>query len=215
LEPPAAKPSPSASATGEWFDPAPTRPLPFWESLCADVRAHVPPDRRPTSRWRWGLIGLKVLLVSPGCRAVLSYRLAHTARARLGLLGRCLAAVLHWGGRHWYGCTLAPEARLHGGLILPHPQGIVIGPGAVVGPRAWIFQNVTLGGAPAQVGLPFVGADARIYAGAILTGPVRLGDNVMVGANAVVSGDIPARQLVRSAPVDILPLPARFIAPGY
>jgi serine O-acetyltransferase len=146
---------------------------------------------------------------------VLTYRLAHTTRARLSLPGRCLAAVLHWWGRHWYACTLSPEARLHGGLILPHPQGIVIGQGAVVGPRAWIFQNVTLGGAPGKAGLPLVGADARLYAGAVLTGPVRLGDNVMVGANAVVACDVPSRMVVRSAVADIQPLPARFFAEGY
>src|SRR5262249_49156729 len=161
---------------------------------------------------RWALIGLKVLLISPGFRAVLTYRLAHTARARLGLPGRCLAAALHWWGRHWYGCTLSPDARLHGALVLPHPQGIVVGPGTVVGPRTWIFQNVTFGGAPGKVGLPYVGADARIFAGAVLTGPIRLGDNVMVGANAVVARDVPSRMAVRPVTVDIQPLPSRFLA---
>ena len=51
--------------------------------------------------------------------------------------------------------------RLHGGLILPHPQGIVVGPGVVLGPRAWIFQNVTIGGRTGKVGTARVGADAR------------------------------------------------------
>jgi serine acetyltransferase len=206
---------PAVPAAEDWRDPAPTRPLPFWRSAFADVVAHVPPPQRPTSRWRWALIGLRVLLFSTGFRTVLTYRLAHTARARLGLPGRCLAAALYWWGRHWYGCTLSPEARLHGGLILPHAQGIVIGQAAVVGPRAWIFQNVTFGGAPGKVGLPVVGADARIYAGAVLTGPVRLGDNVMVGANAVVVCDVPSRMIVRPAAVDIQLLPARFLADGY
>ena len=46
-------------------------------------------------------------------------------------------------------------------MILPHPQGIVIGAGVVVGPRAWIFQNVTIGGGPGKIGVPVIGADGR------------------------------------------------------
>jgi serine acetyltransferase len=206
--------APSAPAADAWCDPAPGRPLPFWRNAFDDVVAHIPPEQRPRSWWRWALIVLKVLLTSAGFRAVLSYRLAHTSRFRLGLPGRCLAALVHWWSRHWYGCTLSPKARLHGGLILPHSHGIVIGPGVVVGPRAWIFQHVTLGGAPGKVGMPFVGADARLYAGAVLTGPIRLGDNVMVGANAVVACDVPSRTMVRSAAVDLQPLPPRFVAAG-
>jgi serine O-acetyltransferase len=58
--------------------------------------------------------------------------------------------------------------------------------------------------------MPRVGADARIFAGAVLTGPVTLGDNVVVGANAVVARDVPARTLVRSAPVELGPLPEQY-----
>ncbi len=79
----------------------------------------------------------------------------------------------------------------------------------VVGPRGWVFQNVTLGGAPGKVGMPRVGADARIYAGAVLTGPITLGDEVVVGANAAVHRDVPARTLVRCPSPEIRPLPAR------
>ena len=108
-------------------------------------------------------------------------------------------------GRHWYGCALASTARLHGGLVLPHPHGIVVGGGAVVGPRAWIFQHVTIGGAPGRVGMPHIGADARLYAGAVVTGPVRVGDGVTIGANAVVHRDVPARTAVRPPEMRLSP----------
>jgi serine O-acetyltransferase len=161
-----------------------------------DIIAHVHPDDRRCGRRRWAWIGLRVLLGSSGFHVTTLYRLAHVARHRLGPLGRVLAGAIFWLVRHGYGCSIATTARLHGGLILPHPQGIVIGPGVVVGPRSWIFQNVTLGGVPGKPGAPRVGADARLYAGAVLVGPITVGDAVMVGANAVVARDVPSRSAV-------------------
>ena len=200
-----------STAPADWSEPNPSRPVPFWSSLMADIQAHVSPTDRPRTRRRWLWTGLGVVLRSSGFRLGLLYRLAHAAHGRLGVPGRILAAVLFWLGRHWYGCSLASTARLYGGLILPHPQGIVIGAGVVVGPRTWIFHNVTLGGAPGKVGMPHVGADARLFAGAVLTGPVVIGDQVMIGANAVVSRDVPSRMAVRLPEPAVVPLPERFL----
>jgi serine O-acetyltransferase len=194
----------------EWEDPAPSRPIPFWRGLAADIRAHVSPERYPRTGWGWFLVGLRVVFGSSGFRAVLLYRTAHTLRGWLGPVGRVLAAILFWVGRHWYGCSIASSARLHGGLILPHPQGIVIGAGVVVGPRSWLFHNVTLGGVPGRSGMPRVGADARIYAGAVICGPILVGDNVMIGANVVVSRDVPARSAVRPPAAVVQPIPECF-----
>lgn len=206
------RPSDRGSATQTNGDAA-SAPVavPLWRSLRCDVLAHIPLDRRPASRAGVAALVLRVALRSSGFRCGAAYRVAHTARC-LGMPGRIVAAALFWWCRHWYGCAIAPTARIHGGLILPHPQGIVIGPGVVVGSRAWIFQNVTIGGAPGRAGVPRVGADARVYAGAVITGPVVVGDNVMVGANAVVSSHVPDRMLVRAAETIAVPLPDRFIA---
>jgi serine O-acetyltransferase len=195
-----------------WVDPAPGRPIPLRAALGADIVAHIPPQQRPRSRLGWCLAALPIIVRSSGFHAVFAYRLAHTLRARGGWPGRAASAILFWLIRHLYACSLAPTARLHGGLMLPHPQGLVIGPGAVVGPRAWIFHNVTLGGVPGRAGLPCVGSDARIYAGAVLVGPITLGDNVFVGANAVIHRDVPARSMVRAAPADVSPLPPALYA---
>jgi serine O-acetyltransferase len=198
----------------DWVDPDPARPVPFWSSLRADVIAHIPIPMRNRSRVGWAGMTAWVALGSAGFHAVLLYRVAHAMRFHLGPVGRVAAACIFWAIRHAYGCSIAPTARLHGGLILPHPQGIVIGAGAVVGPRAWIYQNVTLGGTPGKEGLPKVGADARLYAGAVLAGPIVVGDNVVVGANAVVVDDVPARHLVRCAAAEVVPLPPKFLAGG-
>jgi len=172
--------------------------LSFRSSVLADAAAHVSADEQPTGWRARALLLLRVALTSAGFRAVLLYRLAYAARIVLGPLGGFIAGVLGWFGRHWYGCTLASTARLHGGLILPHPMGIVIGGDVVIGPRAWLFQHVTIGGAPGRVGMPHIGADARIYSGAVVAGPIRIGDGVVIGANSVVSRDVPSRSTVRA-----------------
>jgi serine O-acetyltransferase len=193
-----------------WVDTAPHQPVPFWLSVRRDVIAHIPPSQRGRSWWGWALVTALVVLRSSGFHVTLNYRLAHTIYHRGWVVCRMLAGSLFWWNRHFYVCSIAPTARVHGGLILSHPQGIVIGPAAVVGPRGWIFQNVTIGGAPGTDGLPQIGSDVRIYAGAILSGPITVGDNVMVGANAVVYRDVPSRTVVRCSPAEFSPLPALF-----
>jgi serine O-acetyltransferase len=196
-----------------WSDLQPDQPLSFWATLRLDALAHLaaPPPGAADGSW-WSTAMIRAAVRSSGFHLVAMYRLAHSLYYRGGLFGRFLASVLSWWNRHAYGCLVAPSSRLHGGLIVPHPQGIVIGPGVALGPRAWVFQNVTIGGAPGKVGAPRVGADARIYSGAVLTGPIHIGDNVMVGANAVVYRDVPDRTLVRAAAAEFQPLPARFVA---
>jgi serine acetyltransferase len=195
------------SAPAAWQLPDPTAPVPFWTNLYEDALAHVPPEMRPSSPWRRYCLLLWVAITSSGFHATSLYRLAHAARAKLGFIGKPFGFALYWFLRHAYTCTISPAARLHGGLILPHPQGLVIGADVVVGPRTWLYQNVTLGGAPGKVGMPFVGADARIFTGAVLSGPIRLGDNVVIAANAVVWRDVPSRTMVRPAEMVSRPLP--------
>ena len=88
----------------------------------------------------------------------------------------------------------------------------MIGPGVEIGPRAWIFQNATIGGAPGREGMPRIGADGRIYAGAVLAGPITVGDNAVIGANAVVLVDMPDRTIARSPAAEFGPIPGRMVA---
>jgi serine acetyltransferase len=185
--------------------------LPLWSSLHDDALALIPLAARPALRGGRARLILQMLVASAGLRCILLYRLSHCVRGRVGPVGRLISRFLFWIGRHWYGCSIAGTARIEGGLVTPHPQGIVVGGGAVIGPRAWIFQNVTVGGAPGKTGMPKIGSDARIYAGAVIVGPVTLGDHVLVGANAVVTRNVPDRSAVRAAEVSVVPLPERFL----
>jgi serine O-acetyltransferase len=185
----------------DWQEPDDHSRVPFWSSVMADVLAHCYEGVRPSTKFGWRKTVVRVALKSSGFRAALLYRIAHCCRMGGGFPGKVIAFWINWFVRHWYGCTLSPHARIYGGLIMPHPHGIVIGPGVVLGPRSWIFQNVTLGGAPGKIGMPTVGSDSRIFTGAVISGLIKIGDGVTVGANCVVSRGVPSGTVVRPAPV--------------
>lgn len=99
---------------------------------------------------------------------------------------------------------ISPKTQIGGGLLLPHPNGIVIHPDAVIGPNCLIFQQVTLGGV-AEDGLPRIGGHVDIGAGAKILGPVTIGDHALIGANAVVLCDVPAGHVAVGVPARISP----------
>jgi len=104
-------------------------------------------------------------------------------------LRRKLAVLRH---RFWSavsGADIPVNARIGGGLLIPHPNGIVIHPDAVIGPNCLIFQQVTIGVAN---GIPMIGGHVDIGAGAKVLGAITVGDHARIGANAVVLTDVPA-----------------------
>lgn len=81
--------------------------------------------------------------------------------------------------------------------MFPHPVGIVIGDGAVIGRDVRIYQNVTLGRTENGVGgYPTIEDGVTIYAGAVVIGGITVGAGAVIGANAIVSRDVPAGAVV-------------------
>ncbi|MDP2071653.1 serine acetyltransferase [Methylotenera sp.] len=78
------------------------------------------------------------------------------------------------------------------GIVFPHPYGIVIHSETVIGDNTIVMQQVTMGGKSLidPVGAPILGDNCYVGAGAKILGPVRIGNNVTIGANAVVTKDI-------------------------
>ncbi len=102
---------------------------------------------------------------------------------------------------HTTGVEISPAAEIGPGLRIPHGVGIVIGGYARVGSGAMILQQVTLG-SPSQgrlTEMPRLGDRVFLGAGCKLVGPIEIGDDVVVGPNAVVSQSIPAGSRVTSA----------------
>ncbi len=99
-----------------------------------------------------------------------------------------------------YSCDLPVNLRLGKGVILKHNGlGVVIHPDAVIGENTQIYQNVSIAGRNNR-GVPIIGKNVFIGCGACVLGGVRVGDNVSVGANAVVITDIPDNAVVVGIP---------------
>ena len=92
------------------------------------------------------------------------------------------------------GADIPLNSNIGGGLLIPHPNGIVIHPSAVIGVNCLIFQQVTLAGKVTT------GCHVDIGAGAKILGPLQLGDHVKVGANAVVTKNVSSYATVVGIP---------------
>jgi serine acetyltransferase len=93
-------------------------------------------------------------------------------------------------------CCQIPR-RYWRSVMFPHPVGIVIGDGAVIGRNVRIYQNVTLGLTENGVGgYPTIEDGVAIYAGAVVIGGITVGAGAVIGANAFVSRDVPAGSVV-------------------
>ncbi|NKR46650.1 hypothetical protein GS506_18600 [Rhodococcus hoagii] len=95
-----------------------------------------------------------------------------------------------WVGLILFSSDVSAGAQFAGALRVPHPLGITIGSGAVIGRDLTIFQNVTIGSSRTGK-YPKIGSGVTIYPGAVIAGPVRVGDGAVIGANVFVRKDIP------------------------
>lgn len=142
----------------------------------------------------------------PSRRLLRSLRDYAKARERGGLIGRVQSkfAVLR---HHFWSAVSGAEIplntyRIGGGLLLPHPQGVVIHPDSVIGPNCIVFQQVTIGTGP-RPGTPRLGGHVDVGAGAKILGGVVIGDHAVIGANAVVVDDVPAGAVAVGVPAVI------------
>ncbi|MGX7245840.1 serine O-acetyltransferase [Enterococcus quebecensis] len=85
--------------------------------------------------------------------------------------------------------------------------GCVIHPRINIGDNCWIYQNVTIGantryrnGVLDNTGAPTIGSNTVIYSGAVIVGPITVGENCVIGANTVVSKNIPSNSIVYGNP---------------
>lgn len=111
-----------------------------------------------------------------------------------------------------FGLEVSARLPIGPGLVLPHPNGTIIGAG-VVGENVTIFQQVTLGAKFVDHGYnignrPVVEDGVTITAGAKIIGAIRIGRGSVIGANAVVLADVPPGSLAIGVPATIRPLPA-------
>ena len=101
------------------------------------------------------------------------------------------------------GADIPINTKIEGGLLIPHPNGIVIHPSVEVGANCLIFQQVTIGSANGY-GPPKIGGHVDIGAGAKILGELFIGEHAKIGANAVVLIDVPAGRTAVGIPAKII-----------
>ncbi|MDH4148865.1 MAG: serine O-acetyltransferase, partial [Acidimicrobiia bacterium] len=124
------------------------------------------------------------------------------------------ARTLSQFSRWFTGIEIHPGATIGHGLFIDHGMGVVIGETAEVGSDVMLYHGVTLGGTSLEKGKrhPTVGDRVTVGAGAKLLGPITVGDDSKVGANAVVVKSVPAGSVVVGVPGQVISrpgLPAR------
>lgn len=141
----------------------------------------------------------------PGPKLLASIRYYHKKRSEKGLfalLSRKIAVLRY---RFWSvvcGADIPLNSHIGGGLLIPHPNGIVIHPNAYIGPNCLIFQQVTIG--TRGGGAPVIGGHVDIGAGAKILGEIKIGDDVCIGANAVVLSDVNDDSTVAGIPAKVI-----------
>ncbi len=149
---------------------------------------------------------LEIALLYPGPKAVFFHRIAHVLYgAGLFFPARLVSELSRW----LTGIEIHPGAKLGRRLVIDHGMGLVVGETAEVGDDCILFHGVTLGGTKFDPikRHPTVGHRVLIGAGAKVLGPVVLGDDARVGANSVVTKDVPAGRVAAG-------IPARLMEPG-
>lgn len=134
---------------------------------------------------------LEVLLCHTPLHAIIAHRFIHELhKANLRILARFLSQL----NRFFTGIEIHPGASIGKGFFIDHGMGIVIGETTTIGTNCQMFHGVTLGGTGKHQGKrhPTIGNNVYIGMGAVLLGPVKVGNNVKIGANTfVVMKDIP------------------------
>ncbi len=166
-------------------------PPPQRKTITLSISAMEPDWRREQLRQWW----------DPGRQLLKSIRQYQRWQGRGGVLGLCLTKLSVIEHRFWSvvtGADIPLNCQLGGGVLLPHPNGVVIHPDAEIGSNCLILQQVTIGRGVKIGGHVDIGAGAKIIL------PTTIGDHAKIGANAVVLQDIPAEATAVGIPARIV-----------
>ena len=114
--------------------------------------------------------------------------------------------LLHELYSQWIGIQIPLYAIIGKGLSIKHYSGIVINGYATIGDCCTIFQDVTIGRSffGKSQGVPHIGNNVVLFPGCKVIGGITIGDNVVIGANAVVTTDVPNNSVVAGAPAKVI-----------
>ena len=158
-------------------------------------------DRDPAARSK-----LSLILTYPGVKAVFFHRLANFfSTAKFDLIARIISQF----SRFLTGIEIHPKAKIGKNLFIDHGMGVVIGETSEVGDNVTIYHMVTLGGIAPSINSdnqrnvkrhPTIENEVVIGSGAQVLGPVTVGCCAKIGANAVITKDVPEKAVMVGIP---------------
>ena len=149
---------------------------------------------------------ISIILTYPGVKAVFFHKIANFfSIAKMDLLARIVSQF----SRFLTGIEIHPNAKIGKNLFIDHGMGVVIGETSEIGDNVTIYHMVTLGGISPSINSdqqryvkrhPTLKDNVVIGSGAQVLGPVVVGKNAKVGANAVVTKDVPENAVMVGIP---------------
>ena len=149
---------------------------------------------------------LSVFLTYPGVKAVFFHRIANFfSIAKFDLIARMISQL----SRFLTGIEIHPKAKIGKNLFIDHGMGVVIGETSEIGNNVTIYHMATLGGISPSVDSkdqrnikrhPTLMDNVVVGSGAQILGPVVIGKNAKIGANAVVTKDVPENSVMVGIP---------------
>ena len=116
-----------------------------------------------------------------------------------------IAQMLRGGVRIVFSADVPPQMIIGQGTVFPHDAlGCVFHPAVKIGKNCKILHGVTMGGRAGHKGLPIIGDNVVIGTHAQIIGNVKIGNNSIVGAGAIVTHDVPDNVVVVGNPAKIL-----------
>ena len=158
-------------------------------------------DRDPAAKSK-----LSLILTYPGVKAVFFHRIANFFQlAKFYLVARMISQL----SRFLTGIEIHPGAKIGKNLFIDHGMGVVIGETSEIGNNVTIYHMATLGGIAPSINSnnqrqikrhPTLGDCVVVGSGAQILGPVMVGANAKIGANAVVTKDVPENAVMVGIP---------------
>ena len=155
---------------------------------------------------------LSIVLTYPGVKAVFLHQIANFFYvAGFDLIARIISQT----SRFFTGIEIHPGAKIGKNLFIDHGMGVVIGETSEIGDNVTIYHAVTLGGSSPSIDSerqrhekrhPTIGNDVVIGSGAQIIGPIKVGINSRVAANAVVVKDVPENATMVGIPAKAVKL---------
>jgi len=158
-------------------------------------------DRDPAAKSKISLI-----FTYPGVKAIFFHKIANFfAIAKFDLIARIISQF----SRFLTGIEIHPKAKIGKNLFIDHGMGVVIGETSEIGNNVTIYHNVTLGGIAPSINSndqrntkrhPTLEDNVVVGSGAQILGPIIIKTNSLVGANAVVTKDVPENAVMIGIP---------------